>query len=135
MRVLLAVTVLVLAACRSAAPTLDADYRTAEGLLASEQYDAASAKTGQALARAEQVAKPEEIWRFRLLKAEILIGQRQAAKALALLNGYGDPPAGSEWDETRARLLLLRGRASYTLNQLRESENLLSRAADSAKGL
>jgi len=67
------------------------------------------------------------------LKADILIGKRLAAKTLALLDGFGEPPSGAHFAEVRAHLLLLRGRAAYSLNRLRESQESLSRAAVAAK--
>ena len=73
------------------------------------------------------------MWRFRLLKAEIQIGGRLAAKTLVLLDGFGEPPPTPEWNGVRAHLLLLRGRALYSLNRLGEAEDFLKRAANAAR--
>lgn len=131
-RVLLALSVLAFAACRSSVHSLDAEFRDARGLLTREQYDLALSKAEAGLSRAQRSGNLAEVWRFRLLKADALIGKRQAAKTVVLLDAYGEPPPGPEWIETRARLLLLRGRASYSLNRLRDSEQFLSRAAVAA---
>ena len=89
MRVPVALTLLVLAACRSSVPSLDAEFLEARSLLPGEQYDLALPKAEAGLSRAERSGNPAEIWRFRLLKADILIGKRLAAKTLALLDGFG----------------------------------------------
>ena len=133
MRIWVALTVLAFAACRSSVHSFDAEFREARSLLPSEQYGLALPKAEAGLSRAERSGSPSDLWRFRLLKADILIGQRLAAKTLALLDSFGEPPAGPEWAEVRGHLLLLRGRASYSLNRLRESEESLARAAAAAK--
>lgn len=133
MRVLLALTVLAFAACRSSVHSLDAEFREVRSLLPGEQYALALPKAEAGLSHAERSGNLADLWRFRLLKADILIGQRLAAKTLALLDGWGEPPAGPGWTEIRAHLLLLRGRACYSLNRLRESEESLSRAAAASK--
>ena len=133
MRVWVVLTLLAFAACRSGVQSLDAELREARNLLPSEQFSLALPKAEAGLARAERIGNPAMLWRFRLLKADILIGQRLAAKTLALVESFGEPPAGTEWAAVRAHLLLLRGRAAYSLNRLRESETSLSRAAAAAK--
>lgn len=132
LRVPLALTILFGTACRHNAPTLDSEFRDIQRLLSAEQYDTALPRAEVALTRAQASGEAKELWRFRLLEADILIGRRAAAKTLAAIEGFGDPPPGSDWDEVRAHLLLLRGRASYVLNRLPESEALLARAADLA---
>jgi CHAT domain-containing protein/Tfp pilus assembly protein PilF len=132
-RILLGLSALLLSTCNSRVPSVDAEFRDIQSLLSHEQYDLAMPKAEQCLTRAEHRRNATELWRFRLLKAEIQIGQRLAARTLALLDEYGEPPAGAEWGETRARLLLLRGRASYTLSQLSAAEDFLSRAAVAAR--
>lgn len=133
MRLWVALTVLAFTACRSGVQSLDAEFREARSLLPGEQFALALPKAEAGLARAERIGNPAILWRFRLLKADILIGQRLAAKTLALLDSFGEPPAGTEWAEVRAHLLLLRGRAAYSLNRLRESEASLAGAASVAK--
>jgi len=133
MRILFALILLALTACRSKVPSLDDEYRSARELLVREQYSVALPIAERALARAEQAGNQQEVWRFRLLTADIVIGERQSAKTLSLLDGYGNPPRGPEWAEVGAHGLLLRGRALYGLNRFRESEEFLSRASEDAK--
>jgi len=133
MRVLLAIAVMALIACGSSVPSLDAEFRDGRSLLRREQYDLALRKALDGLSAAERSGNQTDLWRFRLLRADILMGQSRAEKTLVLLDGYGKPPAGSEWAEVRAHLLLLRGRASFSRHSLRESEDLLTQAAGAAK--
>jgi CHAT domain-containing protein/Tfp pilus assembly protein PilF len=133
MRVLIGLLVFLLAACRSGPPSLDADFRAARNLLLTEQYDLALPIAERDLDDAAHNGQPKDLWRFRLLKADILTGQRQSAQTLSVLESWGDPPAGSDWAELRARFLLLRGRALYGLNRFSESEYFLARASDAAK--
>ena len=133
MRVLIALCAFTFTACRSSGPSLDAEYRAAQNLLVTERYDQALARTNQALIQAERSPQASDRWRFRLLKADIMIGQRQSAQTLAILDGYGDTPSGPDWTEVRAHILLLRGRALYGLNRFGESRDALARAAEAAK--
>jgi CHAT domain-containing protein len=133
MRVLSALTLVALSACQSGLPSLGDEYYSAQGLLVREQYNLALPIVERALVRAERAGDQRESWRFRLLKADIVIGQRQSAKTLALLDSYGDPPGGPQWAEIRSHGLLLRGRALYGLNRFHESEEFLATAADAAK--
>ena len=133
MRVFLGLLVFWLAACRSRAPSLDEDFRAARNLLLTEQYDLALPITDRALVRAEGSGKPADRWRFGLLKADILIGQRQSAKTLALLDSFGHTPSGPEWAEVRAHALVVRARALFGLNRFGESEELLALASAEAK--
>jgi CHAT domain-containing protein/Tfp pilus assembly protein PilF len=133
MRIVSALAFLAIAACPSRGPSLDDEFRSARKLLVREQYNLALPIAERALARAERTANQSEAWRFRLLKADIVIGQRQSAKTLALLDSYGNTPNGSEWAEVRAHALLLRGRALYGLNRFRQSKEFLGRASEDAK--
>ena len=120
-------------ACRSGIRSADAQYREAQRLLAGERYDTALPLADEGLSRAERNGTAEDKWRFRLLKADTLIGQRLAARALAEVTQNGEPPNGAEWAEVRAHALLLRGRALSELNRLAESEKLLEQAAVAAR--
>ncbi|MEO8596726.1 MAG: CHAT domain-containing tetratricopeptide repeat protein [Candidatus Solibacter sp.] len=126
---LLVLSAFTLAGCFTGAGSLDAEFRATRALLSAERYEEALPKAEKGLSRAERSRNQADIWRFRLLQVDILIGQRLAAKTLALLDGFGPPPDGLEWKEVRGRLLLLRGRASYTLNRLGEAQDSLARAA------
>ena len=132
MRVFLGMLVFLLAACGSRR-LLEADFRAARNLLLTEQYDRALAIAERDLGYAEHSNQLRDLWRFRLLKADILIGKRQSAQTLSVLETYGEPPAGQEWAETRAHFLMLRGRALYGLNRFAESEEFLGHAAAAAR--
>jgi tetratricopeptide (TPR) repeat protein len=133
MRLVPALAIVSLAACRSRVPSLDDEFGSARALLQHEQYSLALPVAERALARAERDGNSLDKWRFRLLKADIMIGQRQSAKTLSLLNSYGEPPAEPKLVEARAHYLLLRGRALYGLNRFRESDDFLTRASVAAK--
>ncbi|HMD48999.1 MAG TPA: CHAT domain-containing tetratricopeptide repeat protein, partial [Bryobacteraceae bacterium] len=133
MRACLGLLVLLFAACGRGTPSLDADFRTIRNLLLTERYDLALPITERDLNYCERSGQTRDVWRFRLLKADILIGKRQSAQTLSVLDAFGDPPAGAEWAETRAHLLLLKGRALYGLNRFSESEEVLGRAAAAAR--
>jgi hypothetical protein len=81
-RVQFALAFFVLAACQTRVPSLESEYRAVRTLVAGERYDLALPKAEAGLARAEQTGSDKDRWRFRLLKADILIGQRFSAKAL-----------------------------------------------------
>jgi CHAT domain-containing protein len=130
---LFALAILGLAACGSKVRPLEEDYRDASAFRRVERFDLALRKTDAGLMRAEKSGDLKTVWRFRLLKVDILLGHREVAQAMSILNSYGDPPAGSEWAEARGRALLLRGQAAYTVSRLAEAESLLQRAADAAR--
>jgi CHAT domain-containing protein/Tfp pilus assembly protein PilF len=130
---LLLLSVVSLVGCRSNADKLNEEAVSARSLLRSERYDLALAKAEDGLDRAERAHKLTFEWQFRLLKVEILLGQRSNSQALSLLDSYGEPPAGAEWAEYRGRAFLLRGFALYLLGRLAEAQDWLSRAAEAAK--
>jgi len=130
---LIVLAVLALAACGSKVRPLDEEFRDAAALRRAERFDLALPKTDAALARAERSGDLKAVWRFRLLKADILLGHREVSQAVSVLSSYGDPPAGPAWVEARGQALLLRGQAAYTLSRLAEADSLLQRAADAAR--
>src|SRR5487761_1310712 len=133
MRILPWLTVVLLTGCKSQVGSLEMELRSTEDLLRTERYDLALPKAEEGLRRAERSGNLNFEWRFRLLKAEILLGRRLAAQALTLLDSYGDPPSGLQWAEIGGRALLLRGQASYILNRFPDSQDLLDRAAAAAR--
>jgi CHAT domain-containing protein/Tfp pilus assembly protein PilF len=133
MRILPWLTLVLLTGCESHMDSLEMESRSTQDLLRTERYDLALPKAEDGLRRAERSGDLNFEWRFRLLKAEILLGRRLAAQALTLLDSYGDPPSGLQWAEIGGRALLLRGQASYLLNRFPESRDLLARAAVSAR--
>src|SRR5690348_8346869 len=88
----------LLAGCRNESSSLTAEWQAARDLLRSERYDPALAKADIGLAQAKQLGDVAGEWRFRLLKAEVLVGKREPARAIALLDR--DPPIGRQWAES-----------------------------------
>ena len=129
----LALAVLGLAACGSDVRPLDEQFRDAVALRRAERFDLALLKTDAGLVHAERIGDIKAAWRFRTLKADILLGHREVTQALSLLNSYGDPPTGRDWAESRVRALLVRGQAAYILSRLAESDTLLRQASDAAR--
>jgi CHAT domain-containing protein/Tfp pilus assembly protein PilF len=131
MRALLALAAVALAGCASNSGSPDAEYRAARALLWAEHYDQALLRADEALRRAERNGDPRVTWRFRLLKAEVLLGERQAPAASAVLTT--DPPAGPEWAEYRGRAVLLKERAAFYLAHYAQAEDFIGRAAELAR--
>ena len=131
MRVPLWLVALILAGCRSNAGSLDLEYRNARDLLRSEQYVAALSKIEDGLQRAERDPDLHVRWRFRLLKAEVLLAKRQAPLALEVLNG--DPPDGPDWTEYKGRTFLLRGFAAYLMAKYPLAQDLFVSATRLAR--
>jgi CHAT domain-containing protein/Tfp pilus assembly protein PilF len=130
MRVLLSLTALLLVGCVTQPRSLSGDYRAAINLLESDQHLLALSKAERGLSRARQAKDLTFEWRFRLLKAEILLAQRKPSAALAVLDE--DPPDRPEWAEARGKTLLLRAFAAYIMARYAEAEDLLNRAAERA---
>lgn len=131
MRVALSLLLLVLAGCVERAPSLDAEYRAAENSLHSEQYQAAFSQSESGWRRAARQGDRAAFVRFRLLQAEVLLGERQASAALAALNA---PPALSpESVEQQGREQLLRGRAAFYLARYADAGRFFDRAFDLAR--
>lgn len=121
-----------LCGCHSHIASLEDQFQQASSLMRRERYDLALTRTEEGLRLAEQGHDAWLQWRFRLLKADVLMGRRSAAAVSALLNKYGLPPSGPEWAELRAHALLLSGQAAYTLDRFADATDLLSRAARAA---
>src|SRR5579884_3655394 len=101
MRILLLIASLLAAGCASSSGSFDADYGQIRTLLQSEQYALAEKRIDATLQQAEGLPDARVHWRFRLLKAETLLGERRLSEAAALLRS--DPPDGPGWTEYRAR--------------------------------
>jgi outer membrane protein assembly factor BamD (BamD/ComL family) len=92
--------VLALAGCgRTSRPSAETLYQEAYNLLRSEHYQEASNKTEAGLQRAPPGS--DWYWKFRLLKAEILLANRQIPRALAALQFQ--LPEGPQWTAELAR--------------------------------
>lgn len=91
------------------------------------------AQVDEWLQRAEQQHDLKMQWRFRLAKAEALLGQwRSSEETLALLTANGDMPGDPELAGDRAQWLILQARAELTLGRRKEVTALLDRARDAA---
>src|SRR5580700_8515518 len=77
-----------------------------------------------ALAQAEEGLRREPSWRFRLLKAEILLSNGDASGATEILRSPDSPDS----DELRARLAMDRGQARYLLSDYAGAEADLNQA-------
>src|SRR5580698_10032023 len=119
---LLLLAVVGLAACGDRPRNIEESIRAASELRRAERFDLALAKAEAALGPAGRSADPGAMWRLRQLKVDILLGHREAAQALSILDSYGDVPGGPGWAEQKARALLLRGQASYTLSRLPDAD-------------
>src|SRR5579885_1332805 len=120
---------IALAAChRPGAPSAAQIYDEARNLLRREQYAAAWAKAAPGL----EQTKPGSYWhwKFRLLKIEILLGQREGVKAQKELESLR-LPSGPEWTADRGRYCLYQAHAAFLQNQYAEAR-ALAEAAGSA---
>src|SRR5258705_7283357 len=101
------------------------------------RYDAAEAlhKRGQlaeSLKEADTGLRAEGSWRFRLLKADILLSMGDGKKAIETLQSNdGIPPT----DELRARLAMHRGYAKFLLSEYEPAYASLEQARDLARPL
>src|SRR5690348_8319939 len=127
MRVALAIASLILAGCANNGGSLEAEYRHSRSLLQSEQYSLALGEVDTALRKIKGHADARELWRFRLLQAEVLLADRRVSEAGAILGS--DLPEGPDWAEYRARALLIKGTTAYFLTHYSEAQDLLARAA------
>ena len=134
MRLPVALMVLLLVACssgqRGTAPTSDAEYNAAQHLLYSEHFEPALAAARAGLARAEQKGSTAERWKFRLLVADTLLGQRKVPEAEALLGRFEPAPEGGE---IQGRLHVLRGRIHYQQRRDQEAGQEFASAAEIAR--
>ena len=118
----LACLLLLLSGCARQSP--DSIYGKSKTLLDRGEWK-------PALAAADEGFRREPSWRFRLLKAEILLSNGDAPAAIDIL-GAADPPLS---DELRARLAMHRGQAKYLLSDYAGSEIDLNQAREISKGL
>ncbi|MES1262682.1 MAG: CHAT domain-containing protein [Acidobacteriota bacterium] len=109
--------------------TPDKIYAGAYSLYRGEHYSQALDRAGQGLKRADP--QSPLYWSFRLLTAEILLGQRQAPAARAALNFELPPYARTPAHQ--ARYLLCQGFAALQGQNLRSAGPLLESAAAFAR--
>ncbi len=121
-RALLALLLIAGAGCGR--PSADVLFRRAEQYKQQENFRSA-------LESAEEGFRREPSWRFRLLKADILLASRKAREALEALRA----PEDSLTPEQRAQLAMYRGTAAYLLSDYPAAEADLVRARLLAKRL
>lgn len=122
---------LALAACRARPPSLDREYREARSLLNAERYPLALKKTDEGLRQAESQNNLRVAWRFRLLKSEVLLGERQASGADSVL--AQEPPDGPAWAECRGWRFLFKGRAAFYQARYQDAQELFDRAGERSR--
>jgi CHAT domain-containing protein len=124
--------VLALAGCgRTSRPSAETLYQEAYNLLRSEHYQEASNKTEAGLKRAPPGS--DWYWKFRLLKAEILLANRQIPRALAALQFQ--LPEGPQWTAELARYRLRQGDAASFQSNYPEAESRLAEAQKLAESV
>ena len=129
-RIAALLSALTLAGCaRQKLQSDAARYDEARRLLDTEHLQAASAKTDSGLLRTAPGST--YYWRFRLLKAEILLAQREAKQAEAAL--HFEPPSGAEWTEYRGRHFLCQAFTAALLNRPMRARALLDQARSFAE--
>jgi CHAT domain-containing protein/Tfp pilus assembly protein PilF len=131
MRLLLTSALLLLGACRTTG-SFGEDAAEADRLLRHEQFNDAFAVADKTLPRIERLRDPMLLWRFRLIRADGLMGQRKFADVLESFAEYGEPPAGPQWHSTRAHFLLLAVQAQDRLGHPERARALLSSAREEA---
>jgi CHAT domain-containing protein/Tfp pilus assembly protein PilF len=104
----------------------------ADGLLKQERFNEELPIAEKGLRAAEHARDAGLIWRFRLLRADGLMGKRAVPETLKALAGYGQPPAGTQWSEVRGHYLLLKAQASSILNRFDEARVLILKARAAA---
>jgi CHAT domain-containing protein/tetratricopeptide (TPR) repeat protein len=133
MRRLLALAALIFAACHGGPASLGSELAGGRQLLQTEKYGLVlKAVDGWIRLADERGDRPAQL-RFRLMKAEALLGNETSAKeVLALLTGPGAVPPGPEWAADRAQWFILRSRALHLLGSDDELPSLLDRAGAAA---
>ena len=120
---------MLLGSCgRRPALTSDPDSVFRQATLLRQRGDLrqALAKAERGLAQFENNASSEWFWKFRLLKAEVLLTQGNAAEGAELLN---EPVSAlPDFPELRCRLLLDQGLAEYWLSHYPESKRLFDQS-------
>ena len=117
----LAFLCLILAGCGTSP---DVRYRSGRLLLKQGKLD-------QAMLQADAGLNAEHSWRFRILKADILLARSDIAGAKALLSEPGEPMDG----ESRARRKVDEGWMEHLASHSAQAELLLAQASDIAKPL
>ncbi len=129
-----ALAALVLAACQRGTPPLTDELSAAGTWLLTEQFGQVLSHADAWLAQAEKSHDLKALWRFRLAKAQAMLGQEQPAERIvATIQSWGEMPQGDEWAADRARWLMLRARAAYSTGDQAATVRLLDRSSEAAK--
>ena len=123
---------LLLAACvRRPASDPDSVFRQATLLRERGDLQQALALTDRGLGQFENNTNPKWYWKFRLLKAEVLLTQGKISEASNLLQEPA--PAPVDTPEFRARVLLDRGLTEYWFSHYSRAEQLLHQSLQIAE--
>jgi CHAT domain-containing protein len=123
---------LVFGACKDKpAPSPAALYSHARTLLQLEKLDAASAETARGLALVQSDSAMG--WQFRILRAEILLAQREARQAASIL--ASPPPPTLTSPELRARYYLCQSHLCHLLHDEKGAQTHLDEAEKAAANL
>jgi CHAT domain-containing protein len=136
MRRLIALAAIGLVCCRSVPTSLEGELRKAQQWLRTEQFGLVLNQVDGWLRVSGQRHDLRSQWRFRMVKAEALLGiESSPGDVLVLLTGQGDMPSGPDWAADRARWFTLQVRAMNSLGQRDHNTvtKLLDRAAQAAK--
>src|SRR5580700_1758421 len=97
MRRFVALAALLLIGCEGRLRPLEGELTKARQWLRTEQFDQVLGQADQWLQLAREKQDLKLLWRFRLVKAEALLGQeRSFAEVLTLLTDQGDMPLNGE---------------------------------------
>jgi CHAT domain-containing protein/tetratricopeptide (TPR) repeat protein len=120
-------------ACHRETPPLNDQLSAADAWRQAEQFTAVLNHADGWMAQAEKSHDVKALWRFRLAKAEAMLGlQQPGERIVANIKSWGDMPQGEEWAADRARWLMLRARAAYSADDPKEAARLLTRTSEMA---
>jgi len=126
-RLTLLLAAFLLAGCQTAG-SLGERAQRGDDLLRAERYREEVPFAEDGLRTAERTGNLDLIWRFRLLRADGLMGQRELPEVLKALASYGKPPDGKQWAAVQGHFLLLKAQASYILGHFDEARALIADA-------
>ncbi len=116
---------LLLPSCKTNKPTSQEQLQTLHGKATAAfergEFDGLDSLSAQGLKEAVESGDTEWVWRFKLLRFELLINNLEREEALATLSG--EPP-----EKLLARVLMDRARALLQLRRFPEAEQALSAA-------
>src|SRR3954451_832290 len=134
MRRFTALALILFCACASRTEVLETLFQTARGQLQAGELAKAQLSAEHGLSVAGSRHDDLFHWKFRLLRAEILLNSQRAGEVVGQL-GEAVPP-GSQFAPLAARKLMLQGQAASILGYADRSSNLLAeahRAAEAAQ--